>query len=131
MAVQQPKPTDNKMMFIKFSRGLSYFIYGVAITAAVFLSFGFFLLLFSANPSTGFVQFVYKVAAAFLEPFRGIFPPHQVSETGYFSSAALFAIIFYLFFAACMNALINYINLKMYKHSSELDKLQADSEAKA
>ncbi len=114
-------------MFIKFSRGLSYFVYGVTMVAIVFLIFGFFLLLFGANTSSSFVNFVYKVAAEFLQPFRGIFPLHQISETSYFSSSALFAIIFYAFFALVINALINYINLKMYKHTEELGKLQAHS----
>lgn len=41
------------------------------------------------------VDFVYTVAGHFLEPFRGMFPPKQISTTSYFSSAGLFAIIFY------------------------------------
>lgn len=118
------KPSDSTLMFIKFTRVISYIVYGFTVTAVVFLTFGFFLLLFSANPNVGFTQFVYKVAAEFLQPFRGIFPAHSVGETGYFSTSALFAIIFYLFFAAGMDALISYINLKMVKHQAELEALQ-------
>ena len=119
------KPSDSTLMFIKFTRAISYIVYAFTIIAVVFLTMGFFLLLFSANPNVGFTQFVYKVAAEFLQPFRGIFPPHQISETGYFSTSALFAIIFYLFFAAGMDALIGYINVKMAKHQAELEALQA------
>lgn len=117
------KPTDSKLIFIKFARGASYFVYGFAILASVFLGFGFFLLLFGANQSTPFVQFVYKVAAEFLQPFRGIFPLHPVGETGYFSAAALFAIMVYLILAAAINVLISYLSAKMIKHENELDSL--------
>lgn len=122
------KPNDAKLMFIKFTRVVSYIVYGYAMIAVVFLTFGFFLLLFGANQSTPFVQFVYKGAYEFLQPFRGIFPTHQITETGYFSSAALFAIIFYLVFAAAVNSLISYITVKMFKHEEELEKLQHQSE---
>lgn len=118
------KPTDSKLIFIKFTRGVSYFVYGFAIVAAVFLGFGFFLLLFGANQSTPFVQFIYKVAAEFLQPFRGIFPLHPVGETGYFSAAALFAIMVYLILAAAVNALISYLTAKMVRHENELESLE-------
>lgn len=120
------KPNDAKLVFIKFTRAITYVVYAVTVTAVVFLTFGFFLLLFGANTDTPFVQFVYKGAYEFLQPFRGIFPSHPVGETGYFNSAALFAIIFYLVFAAGVNALISYINVKMYKHESELEGMQRE-----
>ena len=119
------KQPDSTLTFIKFTRAISYIVYGFTVTAVVFLTFGFFLLLFSANPDVGFTQFVYKVAAEFLQPFRGIFPAHSIGETGYFSTSALFAIIFYLFFAAGMDALIGYINVKMAKHQAQLKELQS------
>ena len=94
------------------------------IVAVVFLSIGFVLLLFGANPDVGFTQFIYKVAAEFLQPFRGIFPSHKVGETGYFSTSALFAIIIYMLVALAINALISYITAKMVKHENELEELQ-------
>ncbi|MDQ5943734.1 MAG: hypothetical protein QG675_502 [Patescibacteria group bacterium] len=120
--------SDGTLLFIKFSRVISYLVYAFTIVAVVSLSFGFFFLLFSANPNTPFVQFIYKVSYEFLQPFRGIFPAHSVGETGYFSAAALFAIIFYLLFAAAINALIGYINLKMYKHQKELQSISKNKQ---
>lgn len=117
---------DTKMLFIKTARALTYVVYGFMITAITFLSVGFFLLLFGANADVAFTSFVYKVAAAFLQPFRGIFPAHQVSETGYFSTSALFAIIMYMLFALATHALIAYITGKMLAHQDELDKLEQD-----
>lgn len=118
------QPTDSKLLFIKTARVLSYIVYSFMIVAVVFLSLGFVLLLFGANSDVGFTKFVYKVAAEFLQPFRGIFPSHPVGETGYFSTSALFAIIIYMLAALAINSLISYITAKMVKHESELDQYQ-------
>ena len=117
--------SDNQMTVIKLVRGITYVVYGFTIIAVVSLTLAFFLLLFSANASTPFVKFVYQIAYDFGQPFRGIFPTRAVGETGYFSTTALFAIVMYLFFAAGINALIGYINLKMAKHQEELNKIES------
>lgn len=119
---QKSQSSDTKLMFIKVARVLTYSVYGYALVASAFLAVGFFLLLFSANSSTPFVNFVYEGALAFLAPFRGIFPVRQISETGYFSPSALFAIMMYIFLALGMNALINYVTLKMVTYQEELDE---------
>ncbi len=120
---KQPEPTDTKLVFIKISRGLSYFVYGYSLVASAFLGITFFLLLFSANATTPFVKFMYQTSAAFLGPFREIFPVKSINETGYFSPSIIFAIIMYMILAVCMNALINYVTLKMVKHQKELEEL--------
>jgi uncharacterized protein YggT (Ycf19 family) len=124
MAAQQ-KPSDTTLVVIKASRVLTYLVYAYAVVATVFLTLGFFLLLFSANPSTPFVEFVSKVASNFLEPFRGIFPLHKISETGYFSGSMLFAIIMYVIAAMVLHALITYITEKIVKHENDLADLAA------
>jgi uncharacterized protein YggT (Ycf19 family) len=113
---------DTKLIFIKGSRWLSYFVYGYALVASSFLALTFFLLLFSANTATPFVRFIYETAAAFLTPFREIFPVRSIGDTGYFSPSILFAIIMYLALALAMNALINFVTIKMIRHESELRK---------
>ena len=121
MATQ--KNSDSKSLFLKVSKALTYVVYGYMILAVVFLSLGFILLLFGANQSVPFTEFVYKVAAEFLQPFRGIFPVREVGETGYFSASALFAIVVYMLLALAVNSLIAYITSKMIKHQAELDRL--------
>ncbi|MEK7599867.1 MAG: hypothetical protein AAB462_02440 [Patescibacteria group bacterium] len=118
------KPTDGALSFIKVARALTYLVYFFAVTAIVFLVIGFILLLFGANTTVPFVEFVYRIAAEFLQPFRGIFPPHKLGETSYFSSAGLFAIVMYSFFAAALHGLINYITLKEVTHEAELIEAQ-------
>ncbi len=68
-----------------------------------------------ANTATSFVEFVYRTSADYLQTFRGIFSPHQISETGYFDVAALFAIIIYLLLAWGFSALVNYVQYKINK----------------
>ncbi len=118
---QTAQPNDSKLAFIKFSRVLVYLVYGFALVASGFLALGFVLLLFSANTSTPFVDFVYQTAQFFLAPFRGIFPLKQVSDTGYFSPSALFAILMYSFLAMGMHALINYVTFKMVQYQNAID----------
>lgn len=122
------KPSDGKLSFIKVTRALIYLVYFFAVTAIVFLVLGFFLLLFGANSDTAFVRFVYNIAIEFLQPFRGIFPPKQITETSYFSASALFAIIMYSFFAAALHGLISYITLKQANHENELIEAQKEHE---
>lgn len=124
MAKKQ-QPSDGTLVSIKIFRGISYVVYAYALIASIFLGVGFVLLLFGANTNVPFVEFVYKVAAEFLQPFRGIFPVHQISETSYFSTSALFAIMMYLIFAAALQSLISYLTVKMVKHEQELQELQS------
>ncbi len=121
------KPTDGTLSFIKVARVLTYLVYFFSITAIVFLSIGFVLLLFGANTDTAFVRFVYHIAAEFLQPFRGIFPPKQITDTSYFSASGLFAIVMYSFFAAAIHGLINWITLKEVEHENQLLEAQKEN----
>jgi uncharacterized protein YggT (Ycf19 family) len=107
----------DKAIYIKFARGVTWFAYGFAIVAVFFLILGFFLLLFGANYTTPFVQFIYKGATAFLQPFREIFPTHQISETSYFNASALFASLMYALFAMACHSFINFLTSKIEKYS--------------
>lgn len=119
------KPTDSKLTFIKVARAITYLAYAYAIIATVFLVLGFVLLLFGASTASGFVNFVYNIAAQFLKPFREIFPGQQIGSSSYFSAAGLFAIIMYGIGAAVIHSLISYLTLKEAQHQEELEEVQA------
>jgi uncharacterized protein YggT (Ycf19 family) len=72
-----------------------------------------FLLATSANLGTGFSSFIMRTSGDYLRPFRGIFPPAQVGETGYLDISAIFAVIIYLFVAWGIKAFIDYVNNKI------------------
>ncbi len=125
------KQSSTKLTSIKIARGVVYLIYAYLIIATVFLFLGFLLLLLGANPSTPFVNYVYEVGSNFLQPFRGMFPPKQVTETSYFSSAALFAIVFYSIIAMFLHSLIDYITMKLEKNEYELKVAAKEAQASA
>lgn len=102
--------------YLNVGKVLTYAMYALVIFAEIVLAFRVFLLAFSANPSSGFVEFIYRTSADFLQPFRGIFPPRTVGETGYLDVSALFAIIVYGLVAWGFSALIGYINSKISQY---------------
>jgi uncharacterized protein YggT (Ycf19 family) len=91
---------------------ISHAMYVWVIFGIIVLALRVFLLAFSANASTPFVNFIYTTSATFLNPFRGIFPPRSVSATGYLDVAALFAIIIYALIGWGFKSLIDYIQAK-------------------
>lgn len=121
------KPTDSKLSLLKFARVLVYLVYAYLLVAVTFLITGFLLLLLGASQSSSFVDFVYRIAAEFLQPFRDMFPPHQITDSAYFSAAGLFAIIMYGLFAAAIHSLIGYITLKQTQHQTELIAAEAEA----
>ena len=98
---------------LRISKVACYVMYVWVTIGIIALSLGVFLLLFSANPDTPFVKFVYKVASDYLDPFRAIFPAHPVGETGYFSVAGVFAIFVYLILMWLISSLISYVQDKI------------------
>lgn len=104
---------------LRMSKIISYVMYAWVMIGVVALSLRTFLLLFSANQATPFVDFVLRVSNDYLRPFQGIFTSRQVGETGYFDVAALFAICMYLILAWLVGALIGYVQSKIDANDRE------------
>lgn len=99
--------------YLRASKIIAYIVYAWMALGIGLLSLRVFLLAFSANIETPFVNFIYRTSADYLAPFRGIFPSRSINETGYLDVAALFAIIMYLLAAWGIGQLINYVQLKI------------------
>lgn len=99
--------------YLKISKIVAYAMYIWVFLGIILLGLRTFLLAFSANSSTPFVEFVYRTSSDYLEPFRGIFPPKSVGETGYLDVAALFAMIIYLLLAWAFSSLVQYVQAKI------------------
>lgn len=108
--------------YLRISKVIAYVLYAWVIIGVVSLVLRVFLLAFSANPSTPFVEFVYRTSGDYLNPFRGIFEPRPIGETGYFDVAAMFAIIIYLFVMWGFSSLIKYVQYKIDKTEHEQEK---------
>ena len=99
--------------YLKIGKFITILLYIWVIFGVIVLGLRVFLLAFSANTTTPFVQYIYRTSADYLAPFRGIFPAKPVGETGYLDIASIFAIIMYLLFAWLVSAGINYIQSKI------------------
>lgn len=98
--------------YLKLGKVITVLLYTWIMFGVVMLALRTFLLATSANP-TSFVNFVYNTSADFLQPFRGIFPPKTVGETGYLDVSAIFAIIIYLIIAWLISSGIKVIQSKI------------------
>lgn len=108
--------------YLRISKVIAYILYAWVVIGVVTLTLRVFLLAFSANPTTPFVEFIYKTSTDYLNPFRGIFPSKPVGETGYFDVAAMFAIIIYLFIMWGFSSLIHYLQFKIDMSRKEQEK---------
>ena len=100
-------------MDLKISKFISWFAYAWTMFGVIMLLLRTFLLATSANMTTGFSSFVYRVSSDYLHPFRGIFPPAELSDTGYLDISAIFAAITYLFIGWGFKELIDYVQAKI------------------
>jgi uncharacterized membrane protein len=90
-----------------------YFIYLIFGILEVLLAFRFILRLLGANPSSGFVDFVYNLSAIFVAPFVGIFNTSLANGdvvTSVFEPATLVALIVYAILAWGIVALIRVLS---------------------
>jgi uncharacterized protein YggT (Ycf19 family) len=117
--ISNDKQNQEVPSYLKIGKIVTYGLYALVIFAEILLAFRIFLLAFSANADTPFVRFVYETSGDFLDPFRGIFPPRAVGETGYLDVAALFAMIVYGLIAWGFSALIGYIASKIAMYETE------------
>lgn len=120
--------------YLRISKIIAYLLYAWVLIGIISLVLRVFLLMFSANATTPFVDFVYTVSADYLSPFRGIFPAKAVGETGYLDVAALFAVIVYLFVMWGFASLVSYIQFKIdqttHDQEKELARIKAEQAAK-
>lgn len=89
---------------------LVYFVFGIL---DILLAFRFVFKLLGANPSTGFVDFIYNLSAIFVAPFAGIFNTSLAKgdvTTSIFEPATLVALIVYAILAWGIVALIRVIS---------------------
>lgn len=99
--------------YLTVGKFLAWLMYGWAFLGIVLLTLRVFLLAFSANITSPFVEFTYRTSAEYLQPFRGIFPARTLGETGYLDVAAIFAIIMYLLAAWAFSVLVGYVQGKI------------------
>jgi hypothetical protein len=124
-------PTGRSVLWV--SRAIGYLVYAYLLFVETILFLGFFLLLAGANPSSPFVEWVYRSLDRVMEPFRGIFTPIQLGMTGgnevesIFETSVLFAMIIYGIVAMVIHALIGWLSTRM----ADLDRASRERRIRA
>ncbi len=117
------------------ARFIGYVVYVYILFVEVILAIGFFLLLFGANPSSGFVEWAYRNLDRAMKPFRGIFTPIELGTTtgnqveSVFDTSVLFAMIIYGIIGLLVHAGIQWLTRKVRKIDREEYNEEAAYEA--
>jgi uncharacterized protein YggT (Ycf19 family) len=93
----------------RVARALTYLVYAFVLVALTLLLFGFFLLLFGANPDASFAEWVYRGLARVMAPFRGLFEPVPLDGRSVLDVSIIFAMIVYGLAALLLHALIEWL----------------------
>ncbi len=115
------------------SRAVGYFVYVYILFVEMILFFGFFFLLFGANPSASFTEWLYRSLERAMEPFRGIFTPIELGTTSgsevlsVFDTSVLFAMIVYLVLGLIVHSFIAWLSTRLYRLDVEEERLHQEA----
>ena len=98
---------------IRAARFLTYLVYAFVLVALTILAFGFFLLLFGANPEAQFAEWVYRSLARVMAPFRGLFEPVRIDGDSILDPSILFAMIVYGLAGLLLSSLIDWLTRRL------------------
>ena len=104
---------SSKEHIVWAGRALVYLVYFFVTVALIVLTFGFFLLLFGANPDAAFAEWVYRSLDRVMAPFRGLFESIQLNGNSVLDVSVLFAMIVYGIVALALRALIDWLTYRV------------------
>jgi hypothetical protein len=104
---------SSKEHIVWAARALVYLVYFFVTVALTILTFGFFLLLFGANPDAAFAEWVYRSLARVMAPFRGLFESIPLNGQSVLDVSVLFAMIVYGIAAMALRALIDWLTYRV------------------
>lgn len=122
-----PEPVDPwRRWAVMVSRAITFLVYLYVVAVEIILGLGFFLLLLGANPSSGFVEWVYRSLDRTMAPFRGIFEPIELGVTSndvpsILETSVLFAMIVYAIVGMAIHALLSWLNGRLRRIETEED----------
>lgn len=120
-----PEEHQTAKILTMAARFVGYFVYVYIIFVEIILLLGFFLLLFGANTSAGFVEWAYRNLDRAMKPFRGIFTPIELGTTNgnevvsVFDTSVLFAMIIYGIIGIAVHAFIGWLTARLRRMERE------------
>ena len=100
-------------VLVRAARLLTYLVYAFVLIALTILAFGFFLLLFGANPDAPFAEWIYRSLARVMAPFRGLFEPVPLNGDSVLDTSVLFAMIVYGLVGLLLSTLIDWLTRRL------------------
>lgn len=94
-------------MILSIRNILVYLINIILGVVAFFLGFRILFELFSANPSTPFVSWIYNVSSNLMTPFSGIFPNIRLGGGAAFDIVALVSLVAYTILAQLLITVVD------------------------
>ena len=104
---------SSKEHIVWAGRALAYLVYFFVTVALIVLTFGFFLLLFGANPDAAFAEWVYRSLDRVMAPFRGLFESIELNGKSVLDVSVLFAMIVYGIVALALRSLIDWLTYRV------------------
>jgi hypothetical protein len=104
---------DTTLWLLRVAKAIVFFVYIFVLVELVMLALGFFLRLFGASTDAEFTTWVYRSVERTMEPFRGMFPSHVVSDQSVIDVSLLFAMIVYSIFGLVLHALVAWVTDKI------------------
>lgn len=104
---------ETKLGMLRVAKAVVLFVYAVVLLNLVMLILGFALRLLGASTDAEFTRWVYRNVDRIMEPFRGMFPSHAVTEESILDSSLLFAMIVYAIVGIALHALVTWMTDKI------------------
>jgi uncharacterized protein YggT (Ycf19 family) len=119
-------------VFLKIARVIVWIVYAIVLATAILLTLNFLLRLFGANSDNAFTVWVYRSTDRAMQPFRGIFPTHQLDD----SSAALdfsvlFAALVYFVIALLIDIGLRWLTNRLHRQQRQTVALRQQADAAA
>jgi uncharacterized protein YggT (Ycf19 family) len=109
----EPATPDAKVWIVRAAKAVVVFIYAVVIVNLVLLTLGFALELFGASTDAAFTRWVYRNVERVMDPFRGMFPSHAVTDQSVLDVSLLFAMIVYAIAGIALHTLVAWLTGKL------------------
>jgi uncharacterized protein YggT (Ycf19 family) len=104
---------ETQIWLLRAAKAVVVLVYAFVLIDLVLLTLAFFLRLFGASIDAEFTQWVYRSAERVMEPFRGMFPTHALSEQSVLDVSLLFAMIVYSILGIALHGLVVWLTGKI------------------
>ncbi len=124
MSATESTGHGTQLWLLRAAKAVVVLVYVFVLIDLVLLTLGFFLRLFGASTDAEFTRWVYRNVDRIMEPFRGMFPSHAVSDVSVLDTSLLFAMVVYTILGIAVHALVEWLTSKIV-NLRERDRIAA------